>query len=74
MTKINVWELVNKEAATIIKGIDKGEIKKRKEYHDYLDTVYNWRISSAIVTIVGEYLSINNIEMEWDNEPQVSAE
>lgn len=68
MKKINVWELVNKEAGTIISSIEKGEIKTRKEYHDYLDSVYNWKISDAIESIVGMYLSINNVEMYWDNE------
>lgn len=74
MTKINVWELVNKEAANIIKAIEKGEIKTRKEFHDYLESVYNWKMSDAIVSIVGVYLSINNIEMEWDCELVEPAE
>ena len=68
MTKINVWELVNKEADNIIKAIEKGEIKTRKQFHVYLDTVYNWKMSDSIVSIVGVYLSINNIEMAWDDE------
>lgn len=74
MTKINVWELVNKEAANIIKAIEKGEIKTRKEYHDYLETVYNWKMSDAIVSIVGVYISVNNIEMAWDYELEEPAE
>ena len=68
MKKTNVWELVNKEAGTIISAIEKGEIKTRKEYNDYLETVYNWKISDAIESIVGMYLSINHVEMDWDNE------
>ena len=68
MKKTNVWELVNKEAGTIISAIEKGEIKTRKEYQDYLDTVYNWKISEAIESIVGVYISINHIEINWDNE------
>lgn len=68
MNKINVWELVNKEADNIIKAIEKGEIKTRKQFHVYLDTVYNWKMSDSIVSIVGVYLSINNIEMAWDDE------
>ena len=68
MKKTNVWELVNKEAGNIISAIEKGEIKTRKEYHDYLDTVYNWKIYDAIETIVGAYLSINHVEMNWDSE------
>lgn len=74
MTKINAWELVNKEAANIIKGIEKGEIKTRKEYRDYLETVYNWRMSDAIESIIGVYISINNIEMAWDYELETSAD
>lgn len=74
MTKINVWDLVNKEAANIIKAIEKGDIKTRKEFHDYLETVYNWKTSDAIVSIVGVYISVNNIEMAWDYELEESAE
>ena len=74
MTKINVWELINKEAASIIKAIEKGDIKTRKEYHDYTETVYNWKTSDAIQSIVNVYLSINNIEMAWDYELDESAE
>ena len=68
MKKTNVWELVNKEAEYIIKAIEKGEINTRKEYHDYLELVYNWRIVDAIKSIVSVYMGINNIEMPWDNE------
>ena len=68
MKKTNVWELVNKEAGNIISAIEKGEIKTRKEYHDYLDTVYNYKISDAIESIVGLYISVNHVEMNWDNE------
>lgn len=74
MTKINVWELINKEAAAIIKAIEKGEIKTRKEYHNYTETVYNWKTSDAIQSIVNVYLSINNIEMAWDYEIEGQAE
>ena len=74
MTKINVWELVNKEAANIIKAIERGEINTRKEYHDYLEAVYNWRMSDAIISIVGIYISVNNIEMSWDYELKETAE
>ena len=68
MKKTNVWDLVNKEAGTIINAIEKGEIKTRKEFHDYLNEVYNWNISEAIESIVGVYLGINHVEMNWDNE------
>ena len=68
MKKTNVWELVNKEAEYIIKAIEKGEINTRKEYHDYLETVYSWKIADAIESIINVYTGINNIEMSWDNE------
>ena len=68
MKKTNVWELVNKEVGNIISAIEKGEIKTRKEYQDYLETVYNWKISDSIESIVAVYLSINNVEIDWDNE------
>ena len=68
MKKTNIWELVNKEAESIIKAIEKGEINTRKEYHDYLETVYSWKIVDAIESIVSVYIDINKIEMPWDNE------
>ena len=68
MKKTNVWELVSKEAESIIKAIEKGEIKTRKEYNEYLQTVYNWKMSDAIESIVSVYIGINNIEIPWDNE------
>lgn len=74
MKKLNVWELVNKEAGTIISAIEKGEIKTRKEYHDYLNSIYNWDISEHIETMVGVYLRINRIEIDWDNETAETAE
>lgn len=74
MTKINVWELVNKEVANIIKAIEKGEIKTRKEYSDYLETVYNWRVSDAIISIVNVYISVNKIKMAWDYELDTPVE
>ena len=74
MKKTNVWELVNKEADVIIKGIEKGEIKTRKEFQDYLGKVYNWRISDAISSIVDIYTSINEIKIPWDYETEETAE
>ena len=68
MKKANVWEIVNKEVESIIKGIEKGEIKTRKEYNEYLESVYNWKISEAIESIVGVYIGINHMEIDWDNE------
>ena len=74
MKKTNVWELVSKEAESIIKAIEKGEIKTRKEYNEYLQTVYNWKMSDAIESIVSVYIGINNIEIPWDNETTETAE
>ena len=68
MKKANVWEIVNKEVESIIKRIEKGEIKTRKEYNEYLESVYNWNISEAIESIVGVYIGINHVEIDWDNE------
>lgn len=74
MKKVNVWELVNKEAAYIINCIENGEVKTRKEYSEYLESVYNWKISEPIGNIVDVYLSINNIDIPWDNEQGDKAE
>ena len=74
MTKINVWELVNKEADVIIKAIENGEIKTRKEYSEYLESVYNWKISGFIGNIVNVYLGINDIDIPWVNEQEDKAE
>lgn len=68
MKKTNIWEIVNKEAGNIISAIEKGEIKTRKEYYDYLETLYNWKISDTIESIVGMYISINHVEMDCDDE------
>ena len=70
MKKANMWEIVNKEAKSIIKSIEKCEIKTSKEYNDYISSVYNWEISSAIDSVIGIYLGVNNIYMPWDDEPQ----
>ena len=74
MKKTNVWELVNKESENIIKAIENGEIKTRKEYSDYLDSIYNWKISGSIANIVTVYLSLNDIDIPWVNEQEDKAE
>lgn len=74
MKKTNAWELVNKEATTIISAIEKGEVKTCKQYHDYLETVYNWKIVGAIHDIVSAYRALNGIEIPWDYESEESAE
>ena len=68
MKKFNAWDLVNKEAGTIISAIEKGEIKTKQEYHEYLYSIYNWEISDNIETMVGVYMRLNHIDIEWDNE------
>lgn len=74
MEKTNVWELVNKEANSVIKAIENGEIKTRKEYSDYLDSIYNWKVSGSIANIVSIYLGINDIDIPWVNEQEYKAE
>lgn len=68
MKKANLWELVNKEAGNVIKSIENGEVKTRKDYNDYLESVYHWNIANAIETVVGAYLAVNGIEIPWNDE------
>lgn len=74
MIMMNVWEIVNKEAVIIIKAIEKGEVKTRKEFSDYLDRVYNWKIAGAVADIVNAYTYVNDIEMPYDKDNEESAE
>lgn len=74
MKKVNVWEIVNKEAESIIKAIEKGEIKTQQEYHEYLDKVYSWKVYNSIVTIVSVYIDSNNVEIPWGDETTETAE
>lgn len=74
MERSNVWELVKKEAEFIIWAIEKGEVKMRKDYNEYLDSLYNWKITNAIESIVSLYLEVNNIDIPWDNETEDKAE
>lgn len=67
MKKTNVCELVNKEVETIISAIENGEIKTRKEYHEYLESIYNWKMCDAIESVISVYMMVNNIDMEWEN-------
>ena len=68
MTKVNVWELVKKEADIVIKAIDNGEVKTTKEIMDYLEAVYSWNFSTNVMSIVNAYTSVNNIDLPWDCE------
>lgn len=74
MKKGNTWDLVNKEATIIISAIEKGEVKTCKQYHDYLETIYNWKIVSVVHDIVSAYRSLNGIEIPWDDESEESDE
>ena len=67
MEKTNVLDLVNKEAGNIISAIENGEIKTRKEYHEYLELLYNWKMVDAIESVISVYMMVNNIDMEWEN-------
>lgn len=67
MEKTNVLDLINKEAGNIISAIEKGEIKTRKEYHEYLELIYNWKMCDAIEAVISVYMMVNNIDMEWEN-------
>lgn len=66
MTKTNIWKTVNDEAAEIIKGIQNGELKCVSDYRDYLDSIYNWKISEGISRIVEAYAYVNNIDLPFE--------
>lgn len=68
MTKINVWELVKKEAETVINAIENGEFHTMKEIDDYLGQVYSWSFTSNVMSIVNVYKSVNNIELPYVDE------
>ena len=74
MKKANVWNVVNNESQSIINAIEKGEITTQKEYHEYLDMLYSWKIYNAIVTIVSVYLDVNKVEIPWGDETTETAE
>ena len=67
MKKRNVWELVKKESESIINAIENGEFHTAKEIDDYLSQVYSWNFTSSVMSIVNVYISVNNIELPWDN-------
>lgn len=73
MKNSNVWEIINNESESIIKAIEKGEIKTQREYHNYLDKVYSWKVYNAIVTIVSIYIDINSVEIPWDDDTTETA-
>ena len=74
MKKTNVLDLVNKEAGNIISAIENGEIKTRKEYHEYLGLIYDWKMVDAIESVISVHMMVNNIDMEWENQTTETAE
>ena len=74
MKNSNAWETVEREVESIIKGIEKGEITTQKEYHNYLDMIYSWKIYNAIVTIVSVYIDVNKVEIPWGDETTETVE
>ena len=74
MKKTNVLDLVNKEAGNIISAIENGEIKTRKEYHEYLGLSYDWKMVDAIESVISVHMMVNNIDMEWENQTTETAE
>ena len=74
MKKSNAWEVVKNEAESIIKAIERGEFKTRKEYDEYLQSIYNFDVTFAVNSVVNAYISINHVEMPWDNETSETDE
>ena len=66
MNKTNVWGVVDNEASEIIKGIQKGEIKCVGDFKNYLDSIYNWKVSEGISRIVESYAYVNNIDLPFE--------
>lgn len=66
MTRTNVWKIVNDEAAEIIKGIQKGEIKCVCDFKNYVDGIYNWKIAEGISRIVETYAYVNNVDLPFE--------
>ena len=74
MKNSNVWETVKRESEFIIEGIEKGQITTQKEYHEYLDMLYSWKIYNAIVTNISVYIDVNKVEIPWDDKTTETAE
>ena len=66
MNKTNVWKVVNDEASEIIEGIQKGEIKCVCDFKNYLDSIYNWKVSDGISRIIEFYAYVNNIDLPFE--------
>ena len=65
MKKTNVWEIIKSESDTIIKAIEKGEIKCRREMTEYVNDLYNYRVAEAITSIVDSYMIYYNISLPY---------
>lgn len=70
MKKTNVWEIIKAEADTIIKAIEKGEIKCRTEMTEYANDLYNYRVAEAITSIVDAYLIYYHINLPYSMDEQ----
>lgn len=70
MKKTNVWEIIKAESDTIIKAIEKGEIKCRREMTEYADDLYNYRVAEAITSIVDAYIICYNINLPYSMDEQ----
>ena len=65
MKKTNAWEIIKAESDSIIKAIEKGEIKCRKEMTEYTNDLYNYRVAEAITSIVDAYVIYYNISLPY---------
>lgn len=70
MKKTNAWEIIKAESDTIIKAIEKGEIKCRKEVTEYVNDLYNYRVADAITSIVDAYVIYYNINLPYSIDEQ----
>ena len=65
MKKTNVWGIIKDESETIIKAIEKGEIKCKKEMAEYVTDLYNYRVADAITSVVDAYVIYYNINLPY---------
>ena len=70
MKKTNAWEIIKAESDTIIKSIEKGEIKCRREMTEYENDLYNYRVAEAITSIVDAYMLYYNISLPYSIDEQ----
>ena len=70
MKKANAWEIIKTESDTIIKAIEKGEIKCRKEMVECAGELYNYRVAEAIAAIVDAYIIFYNINLPYSTDEQ----